>query len=378
MRQLRSNQTNVEVSGAAREGAALLQGLVVCGKCGRRMTVRYTGNGGIVPKYECKGRWEQGNRSVCTSVRATNVDDAIVRRFIDALQPANLELAVQVMDRLLESDDAADRSWRLTLERAEYEVARAERQYQQVEPENRLVARSLESQWNEKLSMLEQLRKEYKEYQAKRNWVPTENDKSEILALAHELPRIWNAPNTTAKDRKRILRTLVEDVTVFAEPRQPDVRLGLRWRSHCCEELHTVKAIPYGTARKHTSQTVERVHSLASTMNDTQIAEHLNASGLKTPEGRDFTANSISWIRYSHNIPLFSPKREGLSVKEVAARFGVGAATVYYWIQHGVVNAHKAAPGCPWDITLSPEKCEELKNYVRDSGHLANNRTLSS
>jgi len=148
IKQLRSNQTNLEVSGAAREGAALLQGLVICGKCGRRMSVRYTSNGGIVPKYECKGRWEHGHTAMCTSVRAKEVDDAIVQRLLNAVKPANLELAVQVMDKLLERDDTADKSWKLALERAEYETERAERQYSQVEPENRLVARSLETRWN--------------------------------------------------------------------------------------------------------------------------------------------------------------------------------------------------------------------------------------
>ena len=370
IKQLRANQTNIEVSGAAREGIALLQGLIICGKCGKRMTVRYTGNGGIAPQYECRGRWERDNGATCTSVRAKNIDAAIVQRVVNAVQPANLELAVQMMDSLLERESAADKSWKLALERAEYEAARAERQYQQVEPENRLVARSLETGWNEKLAALEQLRKEYMEYKSRRNWVPTENDKADILALANDLPKIWDDPNTATKDRKRILRTLIEDVTVFAQPFQPDMRLGLRWRNHCYEELHTEKQLPPGLARKHTPQTVDKVRELSLSMTDAQIVDHLNSSGIKTPEGKAFTIDSIQWIRYKHKIQSFSKIRHGWSVKEVAAKFGVGRATVYYWIEHGVVNATKAAPGYPWDIALDDQKCEELETWVRNSGHL--------
>lgn len=152
LQQLHSNRTNLEKSGPARKGMALLQGLIICGKCGRRMSVRYTGNGGISSRYECKGRWEHGNRATCTSVPALGIDQAVAERLLQAIQPTELELALQVMDKLLCEEDEADKGWKLSLERAQYEADRAERQYQQVEPENRLVARSLEARWNEKLS----------------------------------------------------------------------------------------------------------------------------------------------------------------------------------------------------------------------------------
>lgn len=372
IRRLHTNQTNTEVSGVAREGNALLQGLAICGQCGRRMYVRYTGNGGIVPRYECRCLWDYGDATKGISVRAKEIDAAVVQRLLSAMQPSNLELAIQVMDKLLERNDAVDKSWKLALENAEYEAARAERQYQQVEPENRLVARSLETQWNEKLSALEQLSGEYKEHKAKREWIPTESDKAEILALADSLPDVWGDPNTTAKDRKRIVRVLIEDVTIFAQPRQPEIRLGLRWRNNCCEELHAVK--PMFDSMKHTPQVVEQVRELAATMTDTQIAAHLNDSGQKTPKGRIFTIGSIYRIRRGHNILPFSPERKGckgLAVKEVAAKFGVGTATVYYWIYKHIVNAQKITPGGSWDIILDAKKCSELDEWVRKSNHFA-------
>jgi DNA invertase Pin-like site-specific DNA recombinase len=371
LKQLQNNRTNLERSGPAREGAALLQGLVLCGKCGRHMTVRYTGNGGIVPVYECKGRWEYGNRATCTTAPAAIIDKSITVRLMQVMQPAELDLAIQVMDRLLKGEDAADKGWKLTLERAKYEADRAERQYQQVEPENRLVARSLEVRWNEKLTELVRVQEEYTQYHSQQSWRPTEQDKAQILALAKELPRIWNATTTTAKDRKRILRMLIEDVTVFAESRQQDIKLGLRWRNQSHEEVYTSKPLPIGTVKKHKPQTVELIRKLSDTMTDNQIADHLNESGCRTPEGKLFTVDSIKWIRYSHKIQGFSTKLKGLSVKEVAERFNVTPGVVYYWLNHGILEAQKASPGWPWDIQLDEQKEEELRDRVQKSRHLA-------
>ena len=246
---------------------------------------------------------------------------------------------------------------------------RAERQFQQVEPENRLVARSLESRWNEKLSELNQLEEKYKQYKTSCSWQPSEDDRTEILALSSELPQIWDSPTTTAKDKKRILRTLVEDVTIFAEARKPDVRLGLRWRSQHCEEIHTTKPLSPAAARRHTPETVELIRELALTMNDFQIVSHLASSNIKTPDCKAFTIASIKWIRYAHKIPPFTEKK-GLSVKEMAAKFGVATSTVYYWIEHGMVTAKKVAPRNAYDIELDDRKCDELNNFIQNSNYL--------
>lgn len=371
LKQLQNNRTNLELSGPAREGIALLQGLMICGKCGRRMTVRYTGNGGIAPTYECKGKWEHGSRATCTTVPSPKIDRAVTGRLMQVMQPANLDLALEVMDRLLQEEDEADKGWKFALERARYEVERAERQYQQVEPENRLVARSLETLWDKKLAELARLEDEYVQYRSRQSWRPTEQDKAEILALAKELPRIWDAATTTAKERKRIIRMLIEDVTIFAEPRQPEIRLGLRWRNQCHEDIYTTKPLPKATVRKHTQQTAELIRQLSCTLTDSQIVEYLNTTGQRTPEGRQFTVDSIKWIRYLNHIPALSMREKGLSVKEVAKRFNVGIHTVYYWIERGVLDAKKAAPGWPWDIQIDEQKDKELREWVQNSGHLA-------
>ena len=368
LNQLHKNRTNVEISGAAREGAALLQGLVVCGKCGRRMSIRYTGNNGISPRYECKRRWEHSDKSVCTTVPALRIDAAVSQRLLQVIQPANLELAIQVMEKLMKQETDAQKSWVKAIERAQYEADRAERQYQQVEPENRLVVRSLESRWNEKLTALTQLEEDYKQYKVNRSWQPSENEKAEILALTEELPRIWDSHTTTAKDRKRILRTLIEDVTIFAEARKADIRIGVQWRNKCCEEIQITKPLPPGPARKHTPETVALVRELALIMNDSQIVSHLNATNIRTTEGKTFTISSIQWIRYLHKIPPFTEKK-GLSVKETAIKFGVGVTTVYYWIEHGLVTARKTGLWNAYDIELDDQKCDELKSYIQSTSY---------
>lgn len=364
LRQLQQNRTNLEVSGPAREGWALLQGLLLCGRCGRRMTVRYTGNGGISPRYECRRRWEN-DKATCSSLRCEPVDRAIEAKIMDALQPAHLELALLVLDKVLSQEDEVEMSWQLALERAQYEADRAQRQYDLAEPENRLVVRSLEARWNEKLAALNNLREDYERHRASRAWRPTAKDREDILALAKDLPRIWNAPTTTHKDRKRIVRLLIEDITVNCQAGKQDVSLGIRWRSNCCEVLHVTKPLPPNMARKHPGDTVELIGSLARNMTDHQIAKFLNDSGRRTPENRLFTTASVRWLRYRYRIQ--GPAHDGLTVKETAHHFGVSTNVVYYWLDHGLLKGTKLAPGWPWIISIDHDTEKTLSNWVKRS-----------
>ena len=152
---LGSNRTNTERCGPAREGAALLTGILICGKCGRRMTVRYTGTGGIRPLYECVGRWEHGNKATCSSVPAEPLDHAVSEKILSIMEPSELEISLKVMRSIHDTNRLSEKQWLLSIERAQYEADRAERQFMLADPENRLVVRSLESNWNQKLKELE-------------------------------------------------------------------------------------------------------------------------------------------------------------------------------------------------------------------------------
>lgn len=210
-----NNGEGTVLSGAAREGLAMLQGLLMCGSCGRALTVRYRGNGGIYPIYECNWEHREALASAsCFSVRTDLLDDAICEEIFKALKPAELELALAAVDELEQRDQAVMRQWQMRIERAEYECALAERRYEEVDPSNRLVAASLERRWNEALSRIDAVKSEAAKFQALKTRVLSTEQRAKILALARDLPRVWRAPSTQVKDRKRMLRLLIADITV--------------------------------------------------------------------------------------------------------------------------------------------------------------------
>src|SRR5580700_9948053 len=209
---LEKNRTNGEamvLSGPAREGLALLQGLLLCGNCGRALTVRYLGNGGIYPCYLCNRLRREGLASKdCMSFRCDLLDAAIADEVLKALHPAEIELALAALEELESRDRTISHQWQMRLERAEYEAALAERRYQEVDPSQRLVAGTLERRWNDALLSVEDLKKQYADFEQQEARVATPEQKEKVLALARDLPRVWHARTTHAKDRKRMLRLL--------------------------------------------------------------------------------------------------------------------------------------------------------------------------
>ena len=205
---LEKNRPNGEetlLAGPARQGLALLQGLLLCGHCGRRLTVRYLGNGGIYPCYLCNWLRRDGLASKdCMSFHCDLLDAAVSEEVLKALQPVELELALAALAELEARDQALWRQRQMRLERAEYEAALAERRYLEVDPSQRLVASTLERRWNDALLHLEDLKKQAAEFQRQEARVATSEQKAKVLALAKDLPRVWHAPTTRAQDRKRM------------------------------------------------------------------------------------------------------------------------------------------------------------------------------
>lgn len=360
---LESNQTNAHRSGPAREGAALLPGIILCGKCGRRMTVRYTGTGGIRPAYECVGRWEHGNKATCTSVPADVLDNAVSEKILSIMRASELEIALKIMRNINNSTQMSDRQWLLSIERAQYEADRAERQFMLADPENRLVVRSLESNWNQKLKDLEKLRQDYAVYCSKKAWTPSAKEEEDILGLAQRIPEIWNAPASAPKEKKRIIRILVEDVTVLAEKRCSDFTIGIRFRSGKCEQIPLKKPLPNADKKRHSDDTVSLIRDLAASMNDHEIAAFLNHRHMTTPEGKPFTYAGVRWIRYKHNISgPYQRNNQGISVSEAAELLGISASRVYYGISAGKIPARKQHPGWPWEVLIDDKNLGAVKD----------------
>ena len=237
-------------------------------------------------------------------------------------------------------------------------------------PENRLVARTLETRWNERLAELSYLEKEWNG--RKREWERQEAPtREQVLTIAEDLPRLWNAPTTSAADRKRILRVLIEDVTIRSEPEGPEVELGLRWCGGAAETLHLRRPPRIQDRIRTPPEVVESIRELATALTDEQIVERLNGQQRVSGKGRPFTRDAVRWIRFRHQIPGPRLYRDGeLSVKETAAHFGVSPNVVYYWIERGELTANRLASGWPWRIRLDPDTEAQLRAWVARSSRI--------
>lgn len=376
---LARNRTNGEgtvLSGAAREGLALLQGLLICGSCGRALTVRYRGNGGLYPIYECNWAHREALASVsCFSVRTDSLDEAICEEMFKALKPAELELALAAVDELEQRDHAVMRQWQMRIERAEYECALAERRYEEVDPANRLVAASLERRWNEALTRVDEVRAEAAKFQAQKTRVLTAEQRSKVLALARNLPRLWRAPTTETKDRKRMLRLLIADITVEDLRASRQVVLHIRWQGGACSDVTVTRCLPVADRLRYPAETVERVRALSHTLPDEQIALTLNTQGVPSSSGKSFTATMIKWIRYRYAIPAARLHRsDEVTVKQLAGELGVSIHFVHYWIKQGTIAARQIDGRGPWWITINAQKRSNLHDQIRNSGHFKNHR----
>src|SRR6266446_4883175 len=374
-KRLEKNRTNGEatmLSGPAREGLALLQGLLLCGNCGHAITVRYTGNGGIYPTYLCNRQRREGLATKdCMSFRCDLLDAAVSEEVLKVLRPAELQLALAALQELETRDQGILRQWQMRLERAEYEAALAERRYQEVDPSNRLVANTLERRWNETLLHLQDLKKQAADFQRKEARVFTPEQKAKVLALARNFPRLWHAPSTQAKDRKRMLRLLIKDITVNKLVEQRQLSVHIRCHGGACTDLFV--QIPPSAAGRHRyrSPIVDRIRDLACSLLDAQIADQLNREGCTSAKGKSYTGKMIRLIRWRYQIPLARLKKsEELTVQQVAKQFGVSDGVVYYWIEHNVIQARRLNPGMPCWITLTAADERELRDWVRNSSRI--------
>jgi len=369
---LEKNRTNGEatvLSGPAREGLALLQGLLLCGYCGRALTVRYRGNGGIYPIYECNWLRREGQATKnCLNFRCDLLDPVVTEEVLKALQPAELELAMAAVQELERRDEAIMHQWQMRLQRAEYEAALAERRYQEVDPSNRLVAGTLERRWNDTLVQLEELKKQAAEFQRQEAHVATPEQREKILALARDLPRVWHAPTTQAKDRKRMLRLLIKDITVEKSPQQKQLVIHIRWQGGTSSDL-PVQLLPNMADRmRYPAALVDRVRELAQSLSDAQIVHQLNQAALVSAVGKPFTVSMIKWIRHAYKIPAAQLRHpDELTVHQLAERFAVNPNVVYYWIEHGVIQARRLNSGAPYWITVREGDEQKLRDWIRSS-----------
>jgi DNA invertase Pin-like site-specific DNA recombinase len=348
--------------GAVREGAALLQGLATCGKCGRRLHTHYTGRSAS-PGYHCAGKDIVSGRGVyCLNVGGVQIDQTVVDAFLRALTPAALEATELARQQLEANHDAALTQWRLAVERARYEAARAERQYRAVEPENRLVARGLETEWEKRLRDLAAAEAELERREKQRPRTLSEKEKKKIFSLGSDLRKVWTAPTTTDRDRKELLRALLEEVLISVDRAERRGHLTLRWRGGTLTEcdLSLPRLKPRGL---HTDEdTISLLRRLAVHYPDDVIAGILNRQGRKTANEERFTANQVGSLRRYRHIPRYEPPAAPpagrvVPIRQAAQILGINTSTVHRWLNDGFIVGEQVTPGAPWQIRITDELC---------------------
>ena len=347
--------------GAVREGAALLQGLAVCGNCGRKLRTHYRGKDSA-PGYHCAGKTlVEGRGQYCLNVGGLAIDQAVSQAFLRAITPAAVEAVTMAIAELQAGQDAAIEQWRLEVERLRYEVDKAQRRYRAVEPENRLVARGLESDWEARLRELaasegELIRRQQRQ-QADHG---IDEQIKAVRLLGSDLSQVWNAKATTTQDRKHLLRTLIEEVIVTVKREQYLAVLTIRWRGGLIASVDV--SLPRSQPRglRTDEDTVELLERLAPLYKDDVIAGIFNRQGRKTATGERFTANHVSGLRNYRGIPRYQapaqqPSGELVNIRQAAKQLGVNPSTIHRLLNEGFIQGEQVTPGAPWQIRLTDE-----------------------
>lgn len=347
-----------QAEGAVREGAALLQGLAACGQCGRRLHVYYCGRY-AAPGYYCPGsNIVEGRGERCLTVGGRQLDAAVSAAFLAALAPAALAASRKATEQIEADHAAALAHVQHDLERARYDAQRAERRYRAVEPENRLVARGLEAEWEKCLASLRAAEAELERRQHARPRALTPQEQARIDTLGRDLNLAWSMPTTTDRDRKELLHLLIEEVIVAVERAKSNAHLTLRWRGGLLSELDVALPRSHPAPIRTTDDTIDLVRRLAAHYPDALIAGLLNRQGRQTATGLPFTANRVNSLRTHWKIAGFEPAEsaadgECLTIERAAETLGLAPSTLHRWLNDGFIAGEQITPGAPWRIRVN-------------------------
>ncbi len=356
-----------------REGPALLQGIVICGICGRRMTVRYhKRNGDLVPDYLCQNIGINYAKRICQCIPGANIDKTIDEIIIEKLTPLNLEIVLAVQQEIETHIDEIERLQKKQIEQAQYETDMARRRYMSVDPENRLVADSLETEWNRKLQTLNLVKEEYEQKRKNEQLIINEEQKQEILSLVKDFPKIWHDPKTPVRERKRMVMLLIEDVTLI---KNKEIIVNIRFKGGALKTLNLPLPLSDFMARKTKPEIVRLINELLEDFTDDQIVDILNNKGLLTGNGILFTIGSIYRIRKTYNLKnrYIRLKEKGMiTFKELVKLLD----TNYYFLRKcglmGLIRTYKYDKRLQ-NILYEPPSVDFISNIKKKGCHFISN-----
>lgn len=375
-KKLSENQLHQSTRGAPHGGPALLNGLLVCGRCGLRMDA-HSGSNAQVTYYRCRGEHGYGAKG-CWSVAVDPLDRAVEGLFLQSMAPAELEVSLAVEHEVSAQAESLDRHWKLRIEQSRYEAQRAERRYKAVDPENRVVARSLEREWEDRLQQLEQVERQHEEARRQRAVELDAEDRVRIRALARDLSKIWRAKSTLQSERKAMLRLVIEAISITpVDVPQRATRVRVAWKSGAVTDLRVDRPEHGRLTPKLAAKRVRELSRLG--LRDAQIAERLNVEGLQTGAKRPWKAWAVARVRTRERIACCAPRaRPSLvpdqdeqgrySVVGAARHFRVSMHVVRGWIRQGRVNASRESYGSHHNVlwlTIDRKTDKRLRDFLK-------------
>jgi DNA invertase Pin-like site-specific DNA recombinase len=370
---LHANRPRMSSPGVARAGEALLAGLVVCGHCGRRLRTRYPNQ--AAPHY-CGARQPfEATTHHCPGLRAKPLDELLTAQVLHALEPAALELSWQAVEDLQRERVRLDRHWQQQLQRAAYEVQDAERRYRAVDPNHRLVARTLEQNWDAALRRQQQLADDYDRFLQAKPTRFTAEQRARIEQLAADIPALWHAETTSAKDRKEIIRHLVAKVVVRVEPNSEQVPVTIHWQGGFTSEHVVVRPVGRMSQLRDGQRLLDRLVQLRREGGTAgQIAERLHAEGFRPPKrcGEFFHAENIRKMLYRLGVTEATLCLEPLQahewrLPELAEKLGIAAAKLRAWAQRGWMHARQTPVYGHWILWADGAELRRLRQLKRHS-----------
>jgi DNA invertase Pin-like site-specific DNA recombinase/DNA-binding transcriptional regulator YiaG len=357
-------------AGPPREGTALLQGIIICSKCGKRMTLRYHARKGeLVPDYVCQREGIETNTRACQLIPGRSIDKAVEKLLLEKLTPESIEVALDVFEEVKQRQEDIKKAHRMRIAKLQYEADLAGRQYMNVDPANRLVACTLEKNWNDKLMQLQIATDEYDRKYKNSPLLLNPEIRDQLLGLLKDFSRVWHNPKTPLRDKKRIVRLMIQDVTLMKDKA---ITIKIRWKGGAHTIMEIPKPLPAPLERMTPEGAVNRIKQLSTNYTAKQIADILNREGYATGTHQKFSSRSLQHIMSAYGIKSYYGhlREQGkLTTTEIAKMLGVCTTTVIDWHRAGLLNGRVASDKGEYLFALPignlPPKRPGEKLYVR-------------